>query len=247
MSRRDTIIVAVLINVGLLIVLFASAIKSGSETENLVLNAPQTIEKQVSFPVKDEVDQVLSQYAKTNPVVAAVPSENVLSPAALPSSPVVNSFTEDLKLSSEPAVLAPSPVVSSPILAVPSPEKEVPGIQFTEYKVKKGDVLEKIARHHHCSVQDLKKANNLSSTSLKIGQLLKIPKAPKGLIASVDTTAKALSSEAGEFKYYTIKAGDNPWTIAIKNHMKVEELLKLNNLDEEKARRLKAGDQIRVK
>jgi hypothetical protein len=32
----------------------------------------------------------------------------------------------------------------------------------------------------------------------------------------------------------------------MKNQMKVDELLRLNNLDEEKAKRLKPGDQLRI-
>ena len=38
--------------------------------------------------------------------------------------------------------------------------------------------------------------------------------------------------------YYTVKCGDNPWTIAMKHHMKVEELLKLNNLDNKSAKKI---------
>jgi LysM repeat protein len=47
--------------------------------------------------------------------------------------------------------------------------------------------------------------------------------------------------------YYTVKVGDNPWTIAMKHHMKVEELLRINSLNEEKARKLKPGDRLRIR
>jgi LysM repeat protein len=110
-----------------------------------------------------------------------------------------------------------------------------------EVKVKKGDVLERIARQNHISVDDLMKANKLSSSRLKIGQTLKIPS--KGF---KKTTASASTSDEAA-KYYTIKNGDNPWTIAVKHHMKVDELLRLNNMNEDKARRLKPGDRLRVK
>ncbi len=43
-----------------------------------------------------------------------------------------------------------------------------------------------------------------------------------------------------------MKKGDSPWTIAVKNQMKVEDLLKLNNLNEAQAKRLKPGDQLRI-
>jgi LysM repeat protein len=47
--------------------------------------------------------------------------------------------------------------------------------------------------------------------------------------------------------YYTVKVGDNPWTIAMKHHMKLEELLRMNSLNEEKARKLKPGDRLRIR
>lgn len=43
------------------------------------------------------------------------------------------------------------------------------------YQVKPGDSLEKIARNHHVSVEDLQKENKLSSHKILIGQELKIP------------------------------------------------------------------------
>lgn len=234
MNRKDTIIVAVLVNVGLLIVLFASAIKSGREHEDFVVAASQP-EKLQAIPVKDEVDMVLSQYAKTTPVIAeTLPLPSPVVTATQPMS--APSLMDELKITSEPQ--QPENVVAAAPLA------ETPTVEFVEYRVKKGDVLEKIARHHHCSVQDLKKTNHLTTTALKIGQVLKIPK--EVAKTKSQNPAKMTSAEEGSAKYYTIKVGDNPWTIAIKNHMKVEELLKLNNLDEEKARRLKAGDKIRV-
>lgn len=118
----------------------------------------------------------------------------------------------------------------------------------TDYKVKKGDVLEKIARHHHCTVDAIMKLNKLSTANLRIGQTLKLPVKSSQVSFIAKTPSPSVSSSAteGSPKYYTVKNGDNPWTIAVKNHMKVEDLLKLNNLDQEKARKLKPGDQLRI-
>lgn len=54
------------------------------------------------------------------------------------------------------------------------------------------------------------------------------------------------ASKSQEAKYYTVKSGDNPWSIAVKNKIKLDQLLKLNDLNEEKARRLKPGDKLRI-
>jgi LysM repeat protein len=109
--------------------------------------------------------------------------------------------------------------------------------------VKKGDVLEKIARQHNTSVDAIIAYNQLGSTNLRIGQVLKIPSKKT---AQAQTPAPTAQPKADGHKYYTVKTGDNPWTIAVKNHMKVEELLRINQLDQEKARKLKPGDKLLI-
>ncbi|NNM44227.1 MAG: LysM peptidoglycan-binding domain-containing protein [Chlamydiae bacterium] len=247
MSRKDTIIIAVLINVGLLIVLFATSISSQSEqtiAKATPTQAPDQAEVAYSSPalsvrpsaVADEVDQVLTQYSL---------------PAQVAEAPVVVASIEPTisSVKVEQEVPAHQESISSPIETASAERHES---AFVEVTVKKGDVLEKIARIHHCSIEEIMKANQLSSSRLRIGQVLKVPQ--KGArvkethvaksTASAPATKSSESSSTG--KYYIVKPGDNPWTIAVKNHMKVEELLKLNNLDEKAARRLKPGDQLRI-
>ena len=48
-------------------------------------------------------------------------------------------------------------------------------------------------------------------------------------------------------KYYIVQTGDNPWTIAHANGMQVEELLRLNGIDEKKAKKLRPGDRLKIK
>ncbi len=225
MNRRDTIIIAVLLNAGLLIVLFATSLKSDKTEEAAppvsVLSSNQPEVQHRTTPVAaissasapDQVDQVIKQYV-TPQVMDQASSEQ-------------SNFLADLQaIGTEQS---PAPVMEA-VQSEPS---------YHEVKVKKGDVLERIARQNQVSVNDLMKANKLSSTRLKIGQTLRIPS--KGANKSV-----ASVTDEGE-KFYTIKTGDNPWTIAVKHHMKVDELLKLNNMNEDKARRLKPGDRLRVK
>ena len=247
MSRKDTIIIAVLINVGLLIVLFATSISSQSEqtiakaTQEL---APAQVEVAYSSPalsvrpaaVEDEVDQVLTQYSLP-PQVTEIPAVVASIEPTIPS----------VKIEQEVATHEERNL--APMQAAPVERHES---AFVEVTVKKGDVLEKIARIHYCSIEEIMKANQLSSSRLRIGQVLKVPQ--KGVRVKetqvAKTTATSPSTKSSETsstgKYYIVKPGDNPWTIAVKNHMKVEELLKLNNLDEKAARRLKPGDQLRI-
>ena len=252
-SRRDIIIISVLVNAGLLIVLFASAIKSSPEAEYVAApasSASETVDiafkKEPAPSAVDEVDQALHQYSQNT--LAASPVMPLPEPA--PSSP---NFADDLKLIAQPEApqsqtAAQKPIVQTLMAQVAPPLKTAP--DFAEIKVKKGDVLEKIARHHHTTVAEVMKVNKLTNTNLRIGQVLKIPnktiqKAETSAISFSTSTASAPSGDAGA-QYYIVKKGDSPWTIAVKNHIKVENLLKLNNMSEEQARRLKPGDKLRI-
>jgi len=112
--------------------------------------------------------------------------------------------------------------------------------------VKSGDVLERIARTNGTTVEAIKELNQLKSERLRIGQILKVPvnTAP---IKTIEAPKPALQQISADTVYYTIKSGDNPWKIARQFHVKMDDLLRLNNLDEEKARNLKVGDRIRIR
>ncbi len=232
MNRKNLIILAVLVNAGLMTVFFISALKSNGEDEVVTTSMP------ISLPVAqapitqsapaDEMDQVLKQHATSEIAPAVLTMTATETTVQSSSSPLTQaSFADDLK------------AISQTETPAQAQEKPLAAAHTSEVTVKKGDVLEKIARRHGISVDDLMKTNGLSSSRLKIGQVLKVPakNAPKAEVAK----------QAGGEEFYIVKNGDNPWTIAVKNHIKVEELLKLNGLNEEKARRLKPGDKLRIK
>lgn len=257
MSRRDIIIISVLVNAGLLIVLFASAIKSSPGAEYVVAPAPtiqETLDvafkKEAPVSAVDEVDQALQQFSQ-NALAKASSPQPLEQPSAAPAP---SSFANDLKLIAQPeASSTPQPAPQKPFvqtLMAPIAPQSKSAPDFAEIKVKKGDVLEKIARHHHTTVAEIMKVNKLTNTNLRIGQVLKIPnktinKAESSAISFSTPSVSSPSSDVGA-QYYTVKKGDSPWTIAVKNHIKVENLLKLNNMNEEQARRLKPGDQLRI-
>lgn len=84
--------------------------------------------------------------------------------------------------------------------------------------------------------------NDLSSTQLKIGQVLKVPVYDKQ-----ETTKNPQVKVASAEDFYTVQEGDSPWTIALRNRIRLEDLLKMNDLDEQKARKLRPGDQLRIR
>lgn len=96
------------------------------------------------------------------------------------------------------------------------------------YKVKSGDTLWSIARNNGITVTELKEANNLTSNSLSIGQLLYIPKE---------------ETEIVETEVYTVKSGDTLYSIAKKYNLSVDELKKLNNLT---SNSLSIGQKLKI-
>ena len=192
MSRKDTILVAVLINAGLLVVLFASALKQ----EPAPVERP-VVRQQIEVPAKKKKPVLKKEEPKT-PIAKA------------------------------PAVEAkpkPAPKALEPVK---------PAVELKKVVVQSGDALEKLARRHGVSVTALMHENNLTSSQLKIGQELVIPKGGKA------------PAKTNNPKYYEVRAGDSPWTIASKNKIKLEELLSLNDLDEASAKKLKPGDKLRI-
>ena len=87
----------------------------------------------------------------------------------------------------------------------------------TTYTVKSGDTLYSIANRFNTTVQAIKSLNNLTSNTLTIGQILKIP-----------TTDNNLPEEGTD--EYTIQSGDSLYSIAQKFNTTVNDLIEYNQL-----------------
>lgn len=231
MSRRDTIVIALLINAGLLALLFMLAVNVDDDTAPTE-RAPQ-MSTESSRPtamneikVSDESDEFLTDLKTSNAPQSA--------------------YVDD-----EDSFIAKEPDSSEQQMPPDSSSKSLPTAKsdYIEVRVKSGDALEKIARNNNTTVEAIKQANNLTSTKLSIGQVLRIPTSSKSTskptTAAVAAPSKAVASTESE--YYTVKPGDSPWKIAREVGTTVDELLKLNGLDEAKARNLKVGEKIRVR
>lgn len=132
---------------------------------------------------------------------------------------------------------------------LPSRKKEEPKrASYQEIVIQRGDTLEKLAQKYGVSLATIVEFNHLQSQVLLENQCLKIPtdKGPAIAKAKVDTKDAQSSSQDHLGTYYTVKVGDNPWTIAMKHRLKLKDLLELNRLDEKTARKLKPGDRLRI-
>ena len=79
------------------------------------------------------------------------------------------------------------------------------------YIVQKGDNLYTIANKYDVTIDDIKKLNNLSTTTLQIGQILKIP-------------------GSSNYNTYIVQKGDTLWDIANEYGTTVNKLMTINNL-----------------
>lgn len=228
MSRRDTILIAVFVNTGVLGLLFLMGVNK--DELSIQPEEPQ-IALEVSTPKSDiAIATTPIQIAKTYEEPPEIEEDGDFD------------FDADTLVQKQPEEPAPS----------------YPNGYF-EVKVKRGDFLEKIARANGTTVDEIKQANHLSSEKISIGQILRIPNkngnkpepvaqatsAPSKPSPAVNQINVAVSDS--DAVYYTVKSGDNPWKIAKQFNIRVDQLLKLNNLNEAKAKNLKVGDKLRVK
>ncbi|MFY7842936.1 MAG: LysM peptidoglycan-binding domain-containing protein [Rhabdochlamydiaceae bacterium] len=242
MTKKRTIIIAVTVNLFLILILFTTGINKEEERQDIILD----IDK--SYALQKETVADANSFEKTNES-SSFNIDSKTQIESLPSNDSVQSvaaFVQELQSADKDHhVLVNDQSSEKKELETPiqTHQNDKPRETFLEVVVKKGDFLEKIAKAHQTTVSQIMKVNKLSSSKLSIGQILKIP-ASKGVITN---NAPSLPSNARyESKVYIVKSGDNPWTIAVKNRIKVEDLLRINNLNEEKARRLKPGDKLKI-
>ena len=121
------------------------------------------------------------------------------------------------------------------------------------YVVQSGDTPERIARKNGVRLSALMAANNLDQQSarrLQIGQKLTIPGKDAKYIAPAKkqkksaSAVKESSAAVDASGKYTVQPGDSPERIARKHRVRLSELLKANNLDQQSARRLQIGQKL---
>ena len=104
------------------------------------------------------------------------------------------------------------------VLKLPTGNENANNNQGNTYTVKSGDSLWSIARKYDTSVSELQNLNNLSSTILQVGQVLKVPQSSS-------------NNENSSANTYVVKSGDSLWSIANRFGTTVDELMRVNRLN----------------
>ena len=128
------------------------------------------------------------------------------------------------------------------------------------YTVRSGDVPGTIAAKFNVSLNDLKYWNNLNRRmTIRVGQKLVVYVSQKNAAkyaskakyegkVNNETNAPQVETIDGEFIYYTMKRGENLWTIAKKYPgVSNRDIMKWNGISESKVKDLKPGQKLKIK
>jgi membrane-bound lytic murein transglycosylase D len=104
------------------------------------------------------------------------------------------------------------------------------------HRVARGDNLWNIAKRYGTTTKKIQEINNLQSTKLYTGQILKLP--------GSDQSRTAESSAGSSYRVYSVQAGDSPFAIAQQHKMNLNRLLDINQLSS--ASKIFPGQQLYI-
>jgi len=107
------------------------------------------------------------------------------------------------------------------------------------HEVKPGETLYSLSKQYGVSMEEIKKANQLTDNVLSVGQVVKIP------AASAETpSAPAETAEPSIPEYHVVQPGETLYRIHVKYGVPIEKLRELNNLPDNT---IYPGQKIRLR
>jgi membrane-bound lytic murein transglycosylase D len=128
-------------------------------------------------------------------------------------------------------------------LAKVPPGKATAG--WVTYRVVPGDTLFSIAQRFGTTAEALREANRLKDTALRPGNQLTIPGRTEIAGAAIPRAPGRVVVSSAIPRVYAVQKGDNPWSIARKFNVALEELLAWNGLETDSV--LKIGQPITLR
>jgi len=103
---------------------------------------------------------------------------------------------------------------------------------LSSYRVAPGDTLFSIAQRHGTSLEAIREANRLRGTDIRPGQQLAIP-GMRLAEAPIPRAPGRVVVSSAQPPSYRVRPGDNPWSIARRFNVDLDDLLAWNGLDAE--------------
>ncbi|MFA6026134.1 MAG: LysM peptidoglycan-binding domain-containing protein [Ignavibacteriaceae bacterium] len=130
--------------------------------------------------------------------------------------------------------LASNTIMVGEVLKIHNPESasmgdaisKTPGI-LTNYVVKRGETVGKIAEQFHVAASSIRKWNGIKSNNILVGQKLKIYSDNAPLDKKIQTTKTKKSAKTG---LYIVKKGDSLDAIAKRFNIKINDIKQMNKL-----------------
>ncbi len=190
-------------------------VKSGDSLYQIANKNNSTVSKLLDFNGLSSTSLTIGQQIKI-PITAAEPGGDYINYTVKSGDSLYqiaskyNTTVDTLKSlnSLSTTLLSVGQIIKIPIVPI---QEQVPATDYIEYKVQSGDSLYQIAAKYDLSVDEIKKYNNITSNSLSISQIIRVP-----IISTVTT--------------YTVKSGDSLYQIANRYNTTVDKIKSENNL-----------------
>lgn len=127
-----------------------------------------------------------------------------------------------------------------------------PAVEYVEvtkkvkkiHKVKRGEILNRIAAKYHVTPTEIRKWNNKSSSKVLVGEKLAIYVEQTSKVKSNSLAAKSSSESVKQPIYHTVRRGDTLWNISQKYEgVSVNDIKKWNNI---KGNQVMVGQKIKI-
>lgn len=221
-----------------------TAIPFNTSASNTVAPQPTAGFIEYTIKAKDNLNMLANKYGTT---VDEIKRVNQLNSIALQIGQVLKIPTG--KEQTTPVENAPAAVYKKPITPITEPTPAAENFTGTvvSHTIKAKESLNALAQKYGTTIESIKKLNNLRSSSLRIGQVLKI-EATTGTTdqAEQETVTQPVMSAAksdGSFEH-TVIAGETIYSVAKKYNLTTYQLKTANNLADNE---LTVGQKLAIK
>lgn len=210
-----------------------------AETDTLNIHYAASFDK-----ISSEIDLPVEILQKLNPVYRRNFIPNMSQPATLtlPEEKVVTFLQHERQIfKSKPQ----APAIDDSVYAKPQDQ----GKKKLVHVVKRGEYFHKIAMRYNCSIEQIRRWNELPDNNLQVGQKLDIWVEPK-YVQRLEQEQKELEKKASadtskRVVFYTVQKGDTIWKIANKfNCGSIADLIRVNEIQDKND--IQPGKQLKI-